>query len=93
MCVCVYIYIQSTAFNFTHLSWQYCLCGLWEGSLTTVVGFRVALDSLNNGTLVCAAAHILCGTVHVKQVDHIRAASFVGNLVMIGNVGMHLQEK
>jgi len=49
-----------------NLSWQYCLCELWEGSLTMVVGFRVALDSVNNGTLVRAAAHILCGTVRVK---------------------------
>jgi hypothetical protein len=56
------------------LSWQYCLCGLWEGSLTTVVGFRVALDSVNNGTLVRAAAHILFGTVRVKQVNRICAA-------------------
>jgi hypothetical protein len=54
------------------LSWQYCLCGLWEGSLTTVFEFRVALDSVNNGTLFRAAAHILCGTVRVKQVDRIR---------------------
>jgi len=42
--------------------------------LTTVVGIRVALDSVNNGTLVRAAAHILCGTVRVKQVDRIHAA-------------------
>jgi hypothetical protein len=56
------------------LSWQYCLCGLWEGLLTLVVGFRVALDSVSNGTLVRAATHILCGTVCVKQVDRIRAA-------------------
>jgi hypothetical protein len=42
--------------------------------LTTVVGFRVVLDSVNNGTLVRAVAHILCGTVRVKQVDRIRAA-------------------
>ena len=56
------------------LSWQYGLCGLWEGSLTTLVGFRVALDSVNNGTLVRAAVHILCGTVRVKQFDRIRAA-------------------
>jgi hypothetical protein len=48
------------------LSWQYCLYGLWEGSPTTVVGFRVALDSVNNGTLVRAAAHILCGTGRVN---------------------------
>ena len=34
----------------------------------------MALDSVNNGTLVHAAAHILCRTVRVKQVDHIRAA-------------------
>ena len=34
----------------------------------------MALDSVNNGTLVRAAAHILCGTVRVKQVDRIRAA-------------------
>ena len=27
------------------------------------------LDSVNNGTLVRAAAHILCGTVRVKQVQ------------------------
>jgi hypothetical protein len=39
-----------------------------------VVGFRMALDSVNNETLVHVAAHILCGTVHVKQVDRIRAA-------------------
>jgi len=39
-----------------------------------VVGFRVALDSVNNGTLVRAAAHILCGTVCVKKVNRIRAA-------------------
>ena len=58
------------------LSWQYCLCELWEGSLTAMVGFRVTLDSVNNGTLVRAAAHILCGTVRVKQVDRIRAARF-----------------
>ena len=32
------------------------------------------LDSVNNGTLALAAAHILCGTVRVKQVDRIRAA-------------------
>jgi hypothetical protein len=32
-----------------------------------VVGFRVALDSVNDGTLVRAAAHILCGTVRVKH--------------------------
>jgi hypothetical protein len=59
-----------------------------------LVEFRVALDSVKNGTLFCAAAHILCGTVLVKQVDRICAArvSF-GNLVMIGNVGLHLQEK
>jgi hypothetical protein len=50
----------------------------------------VALLSVNNGALVRAAAHILCGTVRVKQVDRIRPASFVGNLVMIGNVGLHL---
>jgi len=56
------------------LIWQKCLCGLWEGSLTTVVGFRVDLDSVNNGTFVRAAAHILCATVRVKQVDRIRAA-------------------
>jgi hypothetical protein len=48
------------------LSWQYCLCGLWERLLTTMVGFRMALDSVNNGTLVRAAAHILCGTVRGK---------------------------
>ena len=42
--------------------------------MTTVVVFRVALDSVNSGTLVRAAAHILCGTVRVKQVDRIRAA-------------------
>ena len=42
--------------------------------MTTVVGFRVDLDSVNNGTLVRAAAHILCGTVRVKQADRIRAA-------------------
>ena len=39
-----------------------------------MVGFRVALDSVNNGTLVRAAAHILCGRVRVKQVDPICAA-------------------
>jgi len=33
----------------------------------------VDLDSVNNGTLALAAAHILCGTVRVKQVDRIRA--------------------
>ena len=32
----------------------------------------MALDSVNNGTLVRAAAHILCGTVRAKQVDRIR---------------------
>ena len=26
------------------LIWQYCLCGFWEWSLTTVVGFRVNLE-------------------------------------------------
>ena len=35
---------------------------------------RYATDSVNNGTLVRSAAHILCGTVRVKQVDRIRAA-------------------
>ena len=45
-----------------------------SSSPTTVVGFRVDLDSVNNGTLVRAAAHILCGTVRVKQVDRICAA-------------------
>ena len=39
-----------------------------------MVGFRVGLDSVNNGSLVRAAAHILCGTVRVKQVDRIHAA-------------------
>jgi hypothetical protein len=54
----------------------------------------VALDSVNNGTLIRAAAHILCGTVRVKQVDRIRAARVSSeNLVMIGNVGLHLEEK
>ena len=62
------------AFNVTHFDLAVVLCGLWEGSLTRVVGFRVASDSVNNGTLVRAAAHILCGTVRVKQVDRIRAA-------------------
>ena len=38
-----------------------------------MVGFRVDLHSVNNGTLVRAVAHILCGTVRVKQVDRIRA--------------------
>jgi len=70
------------------------LSGLWEGTLTTVVGFRVALDSVNNGTLVRAAAHILYGTVRVKQVDRIRAARVSSEIwVMISNVGLHLQEK
>jgi hypothetical protein len=55
------------------LSCQYCLCGLLEGSLKTVVGIRVALDSVNNETLR-VVAHILCETVHVKQVDRICAA-------------------
>jgi len=36
--------------------------------------FCVALDSVKNGSLVRAPAHILCGTVRVKQVDRIRAA-------------------
>ena len=35
--------------------------------MTTVVGFRVALDSVNDGTLIRAAAQILCGTVRVKH--------------------------
>ena len=39
-----------------------------------MVGFRVDLDSVNNETLVRAAAHVLCGTVRVKPVDRIRAA-------------------
>jgi len=39
-----------------------------------MVGFHVTLESVNNGTLVLVAAHILCGTVRVKQVDRIRAA-------------------
>jgi hypothetical protein len=39
-----------------------------------MVGFRLALDSVNNGTVVRAAAHILCGTVRVKQVYRILAA-------------------
>jgi hypothetical protein len=56
------------------LSWQYCLCGLWEGLLTTVVRLCVALDSVNYGKLVRAAAHILCRTIRVKQVNRIRAA-------------------
>jgi len=34
----------------------------------------VDLDSVKNGMLVRAAAHILCGTVRGKQVDRIRAA-------------------
>ena len=42
------------------------------GVVDMVVGFRVDLDSVNNGTLVRAAVHILCGTVIVKQVDRIR---------------------
>jgi hypothetical protein len=72
------LYRWGTIYRMRHLmllilSWQYCLCGLWEGSLTTVVGFRVALDSVKNEKLVQAAAHILCGRVRVKQVDHIRA--------------------
>ena len=79
MYVYIYIYIYIYTYRLRHLtlpilSWQYCLCRLWEGSLTTVVGFRVALDSVNNGTLVREAAHILCGTVRDKQVDRIRAA-------------------
>jgi hypothetical protein len=53
---------------------------LWEGSLTTVVGFGVALDSVNNGTLVRAAAHILCGTVCVKQFDRIRAVRVLSEI-------------
>ena len=39
-----------------------------------VDGFRMALDSANNGTLVRTAVHILSGTGRVKQVDRIRAA-------------------
>ena len=34
-----------------------------------MIGFCVDLDSVNNGTLVRAAAHILCETVRVKKVD------------------------
>jgi hypothetical protein len=45
-----------------------------------VVGFRVALDSVSNGTLVRAAAHILCGTVRVKQVDDIRTARVLSEI-------------
>jgi len=48
--------------------------------MTTVFGFCVALDSVNNGMLVCAAAHILCGTVCVKQVDRIRAARVLSEI-------------
>jgi hypothetical protein len=40
-----------------------------------VVGFRVALDLVNDGALVRAVAHILCGTVRVRQVDCVRAAT------------------
>jgi hypothetical protein len=32
-----------------------------------MVGFRVALDSVNDGTLVRATSHILCRTVRVKH--------------------------
>jgi len=72
VCVYIYIYIYIYIYRMRHLtlpilSWQNRLCGLWEGSLTKVVGFRVALDSVNDGTLVRAAAHILCGTVRVKH--------------------------
>ena len=66
--------IQGAAFNVTHFELAILLVCVVGGTLTTVVGFRVALDSVNNGTLVCAVAHILCGTVRVKQVDRIRTA-------------------
>jgi len=45
-----------------------------------VVVFCVDLDSVNNGTLVPAAAQSLCGTVHVKQVDRIRAARVLSEI-------------
>jgi len=67
-------HIQVRHLMLSILSLQYCLCGLWEGSLTTVVGFRLALDWVFKGTLVRRAAYIFCGTVRVKQVDCIRAA-------------------
>jgi hypothetical protein len=42
------------------------VCVLGEvGSLSTVVGFCVALNLVNNGTSERAAAQILCGTVRV----------------------------
>jgi len=73
-CIYIYIYIYTQVRHLTLPILNCCLCELWEGSLTTVVGFRVALDSVNNGMLARAAANILCGTVRVKQVDRIRAA-------------------
>jgi len=44
------------------------------GFADKVVGFRMALDSVNNGTLVRAETHILCVTVRVEKVDRIHAA-------------------
>jgi hypothetical protein len=81
-------YIQSAAFNVTHLELAILLVWVVGGVADNGVGFRVALDSVNNETLVHAATRILCGTVHVNPCSE----SFVGNLVMIGIVGLHVQE-
>jgi hypothetical protein len=77
VCCGIHVYwnIQGAAFNVTHFELAILLVCVVRGVAATVVGFRVALDSMNDGALVRAAAHILCGTVRVKQVDRIHAAN------------------
>jgi len=64
--------LQGAAFKVTHF--EFAILLVWVVGGVADNGSWVPLDSVNNGTLVHAVVHILCGTVRVKQVDRICAA-------------------
>jgi hypothetical protein len=59
--------LQDVSFNVTHFQLAILLAWVVEGVIDSGGWFRVALDSVNTGMLVCAAAHILCGTVCLSK--------------------------
>jgi hypothetical protein len=68
-----WILIQGAAFNVTHFELAILL--VWVvGGVADNSGWVQCGLGFSEQWNVCAAAHILCGTVRVKQVDRIRAA-------------------
>jgi hypothetical protein len=91
----IYCYVrqlQGAAFNVIHFELAILLVWVVGGVANNCGLVSCGLDSVNNETF-CAAANILWNSSCQASRLYLCSESFVGKLVMIGNVRLHLPEK